>query len=478
MESAPPDSPDLSRLRIQREEEAPQQRRRRRRRRGIPGLGLLIFLAIIAAPGFVFWPKISSFIEKMRALEVECGVVVLTRPTAELELTAASGYVVARVRAALASRHAGRLVELLADVGDKVEADQVVARIEPDTWVHAVAQLEAQHAQGEAEVRAAEVAVEIARKKILRLESDRKEAEAAQREVDAQLAEQQRILKLEDELRGKGAGTADAYESAVNEMKRIQASRERAVARIETLGAEIATGEAEVEGAQARVAVAVGALAAIQARLEAARDDLEDTAVRAPFAGVILLKEAEVGEIVVPALAGGSTSRGAILTMAEFSSLEMEVDVFERDVRLISVGGPTETALDAYPGVAFPGRVRQVVPTADRTKGTVQVKVTFEEIDDRILPEMSGRTTFFREKPAEEALPEVQAPARALAQRDGQDGVFELEGDRARFRPVGIGARQGSLVTISSGLRGGETVVLDPPGGLRDNLPVKVKEQR
>jgi multidrug efflux pump subunit AcrA (membrane-fusion protein) len=162
--------------------------------------------------------------------------------------------------------------------------------------------------------------------------------------------------------------------------------------------------------------------------------------------------------------------------MADFATLEMEVDVFERDIALVKDEGPATILVTALGETRFPGRVRQVVPTADRSKGTVQVKVSFLETDPRIVPEMAGKVVFFREKPAADLAREVVAPRRAVLTKDGQTGVWILERDRVRFRGIKTGEERGENVVIREGLRGGESLVLDPDPVLSEGTVVRKKE--
>jgi len=229
----------------------------------------------------------------------------------------------------------------------------------------------------------------------------------------------------------------------------------------------------EAATATARVESAKSGLASAEASLREARSRREDAFIRANFRGRVLRKEAEVGEVIAPATTGGGSTRGALLTLADFDTLEMEVDVFERDVALVKEGSPARIVLDAYPKDPFPGKVRQVVPTADRQKATVQVKVSFERPDPRVLPEMGGKVVFLDEGTTVSLEAErVMVPAAAMAEKDGRRGVWILERDgtnhRVRFAPVETGPAEGDRVRATTGLAGGERVVLGPPADLKD----------
>ena len=178
---------------------------------------------------------------------------------------------------------------------------------------------------------------------------------------------------------------------------------------------------------------------------------------------------------VAPPLIGGFFDSS--VTMADFATLELEVDVFERDIRLVVDKAPAEVRINALPDLVLKGRVRQIVPTADRTKGTVQVKVELLERDPRVLPEMAGKVVFLRETPATVRPSAILAPTAAIVRDKDQPGVFVLEADRVRFRAVTLGATEGDRTIITSGLSGGEQVVLDPQVSLTDRMLVRILEQ-
>lgn len=470
---------DLSRLRIERQDEAaasPARGRGPRRRRRFP-IGLLVVLALLGAGAWLLWPRVEPWVVRFRAPEVETGFAALVSADQVNTLTTAAGYVVARTRAALAAQAAGRLVELNVDVGSEVVKDQVIARIDAESWEAAKRQMEAQVEQQAAEAAAARVRVDIAGKALPRFDRAIAESRAWLRETETELAEARRVLDLEEQLAASGAGMVDTLKKARNDVLRLEAAKDRRAAAIETLQAERASAEAEIRGAEARVAVATAAEKEARAKVEQAAKSLRDTEIRAPFDGVILRKEAELGEMVVPALAGGGTSRGSVVTIADFSTLEMEVDVFERDIAQVTPGAPARIILNAHAATPFRGAVRQIVPTAERSKGTVLVKVAFEwpdgRPDRRVLPEMGGKVEFQRARPEADAPPEVRVPARALTTRGGARGVFVLDGTRIRWRAVETGAERGDSLAVARGLGGNEQVVLDPQESLDDGATVR-----
>jgi len=249
----------------------------------------------------------------------------------------------------------------------------------------------------------------------------------------------------------------------------------RDLTRSESLAAQKVLSDADLENARTKVQVLEAQLNAAHAVVEQAEVDLENTRVRAPFDGTVLRKDAEVGEIVAPSSAGGGLTRTAIVTMADLATLEVEVDVNEAYIAQIQNGQAARITLDAYPDTSFNGRVRQVVPTADRQKATVQVKVSILDRDPRILPEMGAKVVFVRgsDKLMAVAARRVEVPAAALVREGTAARVWVVEDGRARSRTVDPGPEHDGKVEIRSGLSGGESVVLRPPAGLKDGARVR-----
>ncbi|MGH3056110.1 MAG: efflux RND transporter periplasmic adaptor subunit, partial [Gaiellaceae bacterium] len=246
--------------------------------------------------------------------------------------------------------------------------------------------------------------------------------------------------------------------------------------RAEQLRADKLNSEAELEDAQTRLDALNAQLASARAQTQVAEASLENTRVRAPFDGTVLRKDAEVGEIVAPSSAGGGLTRTAIVTMADLSTLEVEVDVNEAYIAQIGGAQPARITLDAYPDTSFSGRVRQVVPTADRQKATVQVKVAILDHDSRILPEMGAKVLFEnRGQGALHVAPRrVLVPSAALVQGDGVARVWVIENGVVTPRTVDLGPAREDQVEVRSGLEGGESVVLNPPPGLKSGARVRV----
>ena len=272
------------------------------------------------------------------------------------------------------------------------------------------------------------------------------------------------------------AQLASAKASAAEiEAQLLQAKRD--FERAKTLRAQGLNSDADLENAETKVSVTAAQLNAAHAQVELARVNLENTQVRAPFDGTVLRKDAEVGEIVSPASAGGGLTRTAIVTMADLGSLEVEVDVNEAYIAQIRNEQAARITLDAYPDTSFAGRVRQVVPTADRQKATVQVKVAILDRDRRILPEMGAKVVFLREGeggPVAAAPRRVTVPAAAVVTAADGAKVWVFENGRVSAREVEVGPAHGDQVEIRKGLSGGESVVVDPPAGIKNGARVRV----
>ena len=262
--------------------------------------------------------------------------------------------------------------------------------------------------------------------------------------------------------------------AAATEVQLAQARRD--LERSRSLRASNVISDAELESATTRASTLAAQLDEQRAQVALARANLENTNVRAPFDGTVLRKDAEVGEIVAPSSAGGGLTRTAIATMADLGTLEVEVDVNEAYIAQVHSGQACRITLDAYPDTSFAGRTRQVVPTADRQKATVQVKVSILDRDPRILPEMGAKVEFVRETSAERAVAarRVLVPSAAVTQDAAGARVWVVEDGRALARTVDLGATRGDQVEIRRGLNGGESVVLDP-AGLKQGARVRVK---
>ena len=353
-----------------------------------------------------------------RAVAVQTTPVVTSYPSQQFVVLNATGYVVAQRKAAIASKASGRLEWLGVAEGTRVKAGEVIARLDNRDVV-------AQADSAEANVRAARAVL-------------------AQAEADERDAAQQ--LRRNVELAAKGFVSAATVDAA-------KARHDRATAGIGS--ARAAIGAAEAAARNARVAV-------------------DFTLIRAPFDGVILSKSANVGDIITP-FSSAADSKGAVVTMADMATLEVEADVSESSLSKVRVGQPAEIALDALPDTRFRGRISRMVPTVDRAKATVMTKVQFDALDPRILPEMSAKVAFLsQEISAEQQQPLVAVSAEALAQRDGRTVIFVVRDERAVAVPVTPGTKLGPLTAIAGDARSGDKAVLRPAPDLADGAPVKV----
>jgi len=279
------------------------------------------------------------------------------------------------------------------------------------------------------------------------------------------------------------------YEAQV---RRAAASLERAQADLAEnerqarvargLAAEKITSQDSLDAAESRVRLAQAALSQARADLSYAEAQLANTRILAPFTGTVVKKMAEVGESVAPIPPGVnlSTSSGAVVALADLDTLEVEVDVSESNVARLLPDQPAEVTVEAFPDRKYRAVLRQVIPTADRTKATVQVKVTILDKDAQLRPEMSAKVQFLepkRETAASSvvAAPVVTVPAGAVAQRDGKPVVFEVAGGHARQLGIVAGPERQGQVVVKEGLRGTETLVVRPPDTLKDGDAVRIK---
>jgi RND family efflux transporter MFP subunit len=354
-------------------------------------------------------------------IEVEVVSATLTYPSQGLTLLNASGYVVAQRRAAVASKVTARLVSLSVEEGSRVRAGQIIARLESDD-------VSALREQAEANLRVAKANLEQAK---------------------AELRDATLSFSRNSDLIAQGFVSQAEYDAS-------EARHHRA--------------EAGVAGAEASVKVA-------EAALRNALVSIEYTFIRAPFDAVVLTKNADIGDIVTP-LGAAANAKAAVVTIADMDSLQVEVDVSESNLSLVRMGQPCEIQLDALPDVRFRGVVHMIVPTADRTKATVMVKVRFLDRDSRVLPEMSAKVAFLsRPVAAGEQRPKTSVNPAVVADRRGKSIVFRLENDRARLTAVTIGEPLGDLVEVTEGLKAGDRVVLRPLGRMKDGLRVKAAEK-
>jgi RND family efflux transporter MFP subunit len=283
------------------------------------------------------------------------------------------------------------------------------------------------------------------------------------------------IARLENDDYRAAVHAADARVQQLT-VERDQAKRD--LDRATLLHGQRVLSDVELENAAAKLQSLGAQVDAALAQLDVAKASLDNTIVLSPFDGTVLRKDAEVGEFVAPSTAGGGLTRTAIVTMADLRTLEVEVDVNEAYIAQVHNGETCRITLDAYPDTSFAGHVRQVVPTADRQKATVQVKVAILDRDPRILPEMGAKVEFVRseDSPAAALAPRrVMVPTAAVVQ--GGDGarVWVVENGRALARAVQPGPVRGDQTEIRGGLAGGESVILAVPAGIKDGARVRIR---
>jgi RND family efflux transporter MFP subunit len=270
--------------------------------------------------------------------------------------------------------------------------------------------------------------------------------------------------------------------AAVQRAEADLAEQRRLLRVAERLAAEKVLAEDQKEAAESRVRIAEAQLAQQEADLAFVEAQLQHTIIRAPFAGVVVKKMAEVGESVAPIPPGVniSTSSGAIVALADLATLEVEADVAEANVAKVKGGQPAEVTVEAIPDRRYEAVLRQVIPTADRTKATVMVKVTILDKDEDLKPEMSAKVTFLEPetesaKEPEETAPVVLVPREAVVSRGGRSVVFLVRESKVQERPVVLGTPRRGQVIVKDGLAGGETLVARPPEDLADGDPVRIK---
>lgn len=385
-------------------------------RRGAGRRWLGLILALLLGVAAVWW----LLTRWVLIPTVAVAPVIKIYPSQALTLLNASGYVVAQRKASVSSKSTGRLAYLGVEEGSRVKKGEVIARLENDDLVAA-------RNRAEANLKAARAVLE----------------QAAAEETDANLNYRRLQALLTQEL----------------------VSRQ-----------EFDAAEARYRKAVAAVANAKANIRAATAALEEAQTAVEYSLIRAPFDGVVLTKNAEVGEVVAP-FGAAANARAAVATMADMASLMVEADVAEANINQVREGQPCEILLDAFPERRFAGRVHMVVPTADRSKATILVKVAFETLTPEILPEMSAKVAFLsRSLETGEKEPRLAVQPGAVVKVNGEPQVFVLEGDRALRRPLTLGPALGDLIEVKAGLQEGEKVILKPPAQLRSGSRVKVKE--
>jgi RND family efflux transporter MFP subunit len=378
----------------------------------------VVLVLLLAGGGAAAW----AWMNRERPIEVQVVTVSERAAGAQASVLNAAGYVTARRRATVSSKVTGKVVEVNVEEGMAVRKGQILARLD-DSSVRAALALS--QAQAEA-------------------------ARGNMRESEVRLAEARVTLRRFQQLVKDGIGT--------------QAEADRAQAEVDSLVARIASAREQVTVAESQVRVQ--------------QTSLNDMVIRAPFSGVAISKDAQPGEMVSPVSGGGGFTRTGICTIVDMRSLEIEVDVNESYIGRVRQGQAVTAVLDAYPDFQIPARVITTVPTADRQKATVLVRIGFTDLDPRILPDMGVKVTFLRadgDTAAPAAQPTALIPKNAVRQDGQQAVVFVVSGTTVERRAVSLGGTDGDRLEVVAGLRAGERIVVSPPAALAAGSLIVVK---
>lgn len=313
--------------------------------------------------------------------------------------------------------------------------------------------------------------------------AQRKAAVAAKitgRLVELKVEEGSRIQKGQIIARLEAEDAAAARDQAAAALEQAKAERVEAQLqfdRAKGLMNEEFISKAEYDATEARYKKAVAGVAAASANLQSAQVSVDYSLLRAPFDAVVLTKNADIGDIVSP-LSAATSAKAAVVTIADMGSLQVEVDVSESNIEKVKIGAPCEILLDALPDRRFRGVVHMIVPTADRTKASVMVKVKFEEIDSRVLPEMSAKVAFLqRQLTAEDEKPRIVVRLSSVLTTGEKKSVLMVRESRAVEVPIVLGSRLGDYFEVASGLKPGDKIVAKPGGSVREGVRIKADEK-
>jgi len=375
---------------------------------------------IAAAVGVCFVVFALGFVLVGKVPTVQLATAHSTSGDTRVALLNASGYVTPRRRATVAAKITGRVIKMNAEEGMVVREGQVLAVLDESD----------------------------AQRRLLSAQADRDATSAALADLQVNLANAERELYRTQGLEQAGVSSPQALDLA----------------------------RTTAESYQARIKATDEQVQAADARIKVAQQDLDNCIVRAPFAGVVVSKDAQVGEMVSPVSAGGGFTRTGIATIVDMNSNEIEVDVNESYIARVEPGQPVTAVLDAYPDWKIPSHVRTVIPTADRQKATVKVRISFDKLDPRILPDMGVKVTFLGEETgAAQAAARVLVPHDAVRQENGQAVVFLYRDGKVERRAVRLGGTQGNDVEIIAGITDGDRLVVGAEP-LKDGQRVDVKQ--
>ena len=382
---------------------------------------LVVLVLLVLGGGAVWWVWLRPKPVVVRTITAR---VVASGSGSARTLLNGSGYVTARREATVSSKVTGKVVEVMVEEGLKVEEGQILAKI------------------------------------------DSSNAETSLRLAEAQVESARRILEE----------TKPVMDYAESELKRL----EGLVAANATSQSEYRKAESEARMLKARLIRQEADLAVAQRQVDQCKQQIDDTIIRAPFAGIVTTKNSQPGEMISPMSAGGGFTRTGICTMVDMASLEIEVDVSESYINRVQAGQPVEATLDAYPEWKIPAKVIAIVPTADRQKATVKVRVGFDKLDPRILPQMGVKVAFRSSGETEAAAPgksSLVLPKAALRSADGRDIVWVVADGKLERRAVTT-ALDGDEATITAGLSANEAVVADPAADLTEGMNVIVEKNK
>jgi RND family efflux transporter MFP subunit len=375
---------------------------------------LIVTVVLLAAAAYWFFLKPPAAIEVSTALARE-----ISSQTASTVLNA-SGYVTARRQATVSSKFTGKVVEVLIEEGMQVETGQVLARLDDSN-------VATSYALAEAQLRSAQTSL---------------------KETRALLVEAEAIYKRTRNL-------VDRQLASEAEMDRARAGSDSLAAQLERKHADVSVAEKQ---------------------LDIYRQQLEDTIIRAPFTGIVVAKNAQPGEMISPVSAGGGFTRTGIGTIVDMESLEIEIDVNEAYINRVKPGQKIVATLDAYPDWSIPCHVIAIIPTADRQRATVEVRVGFDELDSRILPDMGVKVAFQEEgSTATAGRAGVLIPQAAISESDGKQYVLLLNNTLVERRAIATAGERGKEMLVTSGLSGGDKVIINAPSNLEAGTRVKEK---
>ncbi|MGE5207662.1 MAG: efflux RND transporter periplasmic adaptor subunit [Chlamydiota bacterium] len=376
---------------------------------------------LVAAVGLLLLISALVYAVRGRAPVVEVAAAQAPSADGQVALLNASGYVTPRRRATVAAKITARVTQMYAEEGMHVRAGQVLAVLDDSDY----------------------------RVRLTSAKADRDATAAALQDLQVQLANAEIELRRTEQLTKQGVSSPEALDNA------------RTAA--DSLRAKIALTQQQIQASDAKIRVA--------------QQDEDNCIVRAPFSGIVVSKDAQVGEMVSPVSAGGGFTRTGIATVVDMKSLEVEVDVNESYIARVRPGMPVTAVLDAYPNWQIPAKVRTIIPTADRQKATVKVRIAFDQLDPRILPDMGVKVTFMGQESRAAKSEGVKAlvPQNAVRSENGSQVVYLYRGGRVERRAVGVGEIRGNDTEITAGLAAGDQVVVSGFNGLHDGEHVELR---